>query len=243
MRSLALVAAALVLFGSSSAFAQARSPRNAPAMRMTSPAMTTLTTMPVAIPTVGTALGAIQPMAGTPATISGSTVGTVTACATTGVAAVPSSLFNASFADPITGALPPQPLPGATVPPAYSFGTSIMTGACNPTASATATIDALGASVAVTIPGLATTTALTYSDATVPATGMEVGVGGMSPEIVVPSPAVASASPCVGNATVPLTVITDPIALATTSSTAAAMMPSSSAVATTSSSALSLFGC
>ena len=230
MRMSFLMTAAMLVFACNSSNAQ--QVRSAPTRNAAGTSTTLATVVPNTIARPGIALGTIS--TGTLGQISGSTVGTITTCATTGVAAVPSTPFNASFADPITGALAPQPLPGATLPPAYSFGSSIMTGACNPSASAAAIIEALGASVAVTIPGLATTTAPTYSDATVPATGMEVGVGGMSPEIVVPTPVPPSTSPCVGSTTIPLTVITDPTSLAATIGTAAP---------TTSSSAFSAFGC
>lgn len=215
MRMLFLITGTLIMFVCNSTNAQqARSAlaRNVPATSTTS-----LTAYPRTIPTVGarpaSALGTIN--TGASGQLSGSTIGAITTCATIGVVAVPSTPFNASFADPLTGALSPQPLPGATLPPAYSFGSSTMTGACNPTASATAIIEALGTGVAVTLPGLAITTAPTYGDATVPATGLEVDVGGMSPQIVVPTPVTPSASPCVGNATIPLTVVTDPTSLAT----------------------------
>lgn len=199
MRSVALITAVLVLCASSSAFAQIRQPaRNAPTARTTSPAMTSPMTAPGTIPATGgspgAALGAIQPMIGTSATIARGAIGTVTDCPTTGTAAS-STPFNATFADPLTGALPTQPLPGATLPPAYAFGSSISTGACDPTASATATLEALGASVSVTLPGPATITGSTYSDATIPPTATEAGAAGLSPLIVVPTPINPSASP------------------------------------------------
>src|SRR5882762_8572424 len=172
MRVLPLMTAAIVLFGCGSTLAQQvgspsmRPTTNTrlPGMRTTSPGMptTSAATVPLTPPAVGAspgaALGAIGTTLGTPATVAGN-VGTITTCATMGSAAGPSTPFDATFADPVTGTLPPQPLPGATIPAPYAFGSSITTGACNPTASATATIEALGSSVAVTIPGLATTTA------------------------------------------------------------------------------------
>lgn len=213
MRNLVVMTAALVLWACSSTLAQQVSPtsaRSAPVTGMTLPA-----TVPGTIPTVGagpaSALGSIN--TGALGQISGSIIGRVTACATT---AAPSTLFNATTADPISGALPSTPLPGATVPAAPPFGMSTATGACDPTASYQAQIEALGDSTAVSIPGLATITGTTYSDATVPSTATEVGGAGQSPEITVPAPAVPLASPCVGNATIPLTVITDPTTLATT---------------------------
>jgi hypothetical protein len=246
MRISVLMAAAMVLFGCSPSFGQARLPRNAPTMRMPSPTLTSPTmtypgmtspmAAPGAIPAPGTGtLGALQFVPGTPATTSGSTIGGVTTCATTGTAPVVASTpFSASFANPLTGALPPPFSPGATIPPAYSFGTSISTGSCNPAASANTVIEALGTTVDVTIPGLGTTTPSTYIDATVPPTSTQSGAAGMSPQIVVPTPVVPSASPCAGSPPVPLTVVTDPTAFAMTGSTG---------TATTSSSPLSLFGC
>jgi hypothetical protein len=70
-----------------------------------------------------------------------------------------------------------------------------MTGTCDPTASARATIEALGSGVAVSIPGLATTTEATYSDATIPSTATEAGGAGLSPLIIVPTPVIPFASP------------------------------------------------
>ena len=125
MRSLALMAAAMLLFGCSSTFAQqvrSTSARNAPAMRMTSPAMRTTSpaAVPGTIPTVGasagTALGSIQLYPGT-GPISGSAMGTILTCPTAGIAAAePSTTFDASSAVGTTGLLPPPPLPGATPP-------------------------------------------------------------------------------------------------------------------------------
>jgi hypothetical protein len=201
MRSLVLMtAAAIVLFGGSSTFAQggSTSTRNAPAMRTTPPGIPT--TSPAAvrgtIPTGGASPGAVLGTinTGTLGQISGSTIGTITACPMT-EAAAPTTTFDASSADPINGALPPQLLPGATVPPASSFGASIMTGTCDPTASARAAIEALGSSVVVSIPGLATITGSTYSDATIPSTATEAGGAALSPLIIIPTPVNPSASP------------------------------------------------
>ena len=198
MRSLTLVTVALVLCGSSAAFAQTRPPaRNAPTMRMTTPLMPSPFTAPGTIATTGSnpgaALGAIPPMIGTPATIARGTIGTITACQTSSAAS--STPFNATFADPLSGALPTQPLPGATLPPAYAFGSSVATGACDPSASTTAIIEALGASVQVNLPGPASITASTNSDATNPPTAKHDGAAGLSPIIVVPTPVNPSASP------------------------------------------------
>jgi hypothetical protein len=234
MRSLVLMTAALVVFGCNTTFAQQTRPmstRNAPTTGMTSPAA-----VPGAIPTIGaglgTALGTIN--MGTMGQVSGSTIGRITACPTAGPAASPSTPFTATTGDPLLGTLPPAILPGATIPAAPPFGPSTMTGTCDPTASTQAIIEALGSSVAVTLPGLATTTGVPYSDATVPSSALDAGGSGQSPQLLVPTPTNPSASPCVGNTTIPLTVITDPTTLATTS----AAVP-----ATTSSGPLSLFGC
>jgi hypothetical protein len=238
MRGLPLMTAAMVLFGCSSTLAQqlgsipmrpATSTRlpdilaTLPGMRTNSPGMPATSAMTVPLTpraagaSPGTALGAIGTTLGTPATVA-ATIGTITACATIGSAAGTGTPFNATFGDPVTGALPPQPLPGATIPPPYSFGPSITTDACNPTVSTTATIEALGSSVAVTLPGLASTTATTYSDATVPSTATEaVGAAGLSPLIVVPTPVIPTASPCAGSM-----MITSPSGLAMTGSTGVA---------------------
>jgi len=199
MRSLALMAAAMLLFGCSSAFAQqvrSTSARNAPAMRMTSPAA-----VPGTIPTVGasagTALGSTQLNLGALGPTSGSAVGTITTCPTAGIAtAAPSTTFDASSAVGTTGMLSPQPLPGATPLAISSFGTSVMSGTCNPTASAQAAIEASGTATAVSpIPGLATITGPAYSDATIPTAAAEAGGAGLSPLIIVPTPVDPSMSP------------------------------------------------
>jgi hypothetical protein len=156
--------------------------------------MTGTNAIPAAGGNPGAALGAIQTMVGTPASIARNAVGTITDCPLTGAAAS-NTPFNATFADPLTGALPTQPLPGATLPTAYAFGSSIATGNCDPTASTTATLEALGASVSVPLPGPATITGTTYSDATIPPTATEAGSAGLSPLIVVPTPVNPSASP------------------------------------------------
>ena len=204
MRSLILLTATMVLFGCSSTLAQvqftpsrnapamnaqARSalPRSAPAMNMMSP----LGMMPTTIPSVGTpgtALGTIQPNLGALAPASGGTIGTITTCPTTGIAAAtPSTTFDASSAVGPTAMLPPQPAPGATLPAASPFGTSIMTGVCNPTSAVTST-DALGSSVSAPIPGLATITGPAFSDATIPSAATEVGGAGLSPLVIAPTP-------------------------------------------------------
>jgi hypothetical protein len=239
MRSLALITAAMVVLGCNATFAQqmrSTSMRNAPATGMTSTAAVPGIPMPGTIPAIGAGLGIAPGTINTGAMgqISGSPIGRITACATTGVAAAPGALFSATTADPLLGTLPPTLLPGATLPAAPPFGPSTMTGACDPTASTQAIIEALGSSVAVTIPGLATTTGIAYSDATVPFTALEAGGSGQSPDIIVPAPLNPSASPCVGNPTIPLTVVTDPATLAMNGAT----LPE-----TTSSGPLSLFGC
>ena len=205
MRSLILLTATMVLFSCSSTLAQvgstpsrnapamnaqARSalPRGAPAMNMTSP----LGMMPTTIPSVGTpatALGTIQLNLGALAPTSGGTIGAITTCPATGIAAAtPSTTFDASSAVGPTAMLPPQPSPGATLPGASPFGTSIMTGVCNPTSAAVTSTDALGSSVSAPIPGLATITGPAFSDATIPSTATEVGGGGLSPLIIAPTP-------------------------------------------------------
>lgn len=196
MRSLAFITAAMVVFGGHSSFAQQ--------MR----------------PTIGarspTAFGTIN--AGALGLITGGSIGRITSCATPGISGTPNTLFNATTADPITGALPSPILPGATLPTAPSFGGSIMSGTCDPTAGTRAVIEALGSSVSVTIPGLATIDASTYVDATIPPTATEAGAPGLSPQIIVPTPALPS--PCVASATMPS--ITDPTAQAMASGTAVA---------------------
>ena len=181
MRSLIFVATTMVLFGCSLAFAQIRStpPRNAPATR--------------AIPAVGP-LGAIQLNLGALGPIPGSTMGSIIACPTIGTsAALPSTTLDASNAVGATGTLSPQPPPGATPSAIPSFGTSVVTGACNPTAAALNATEASGDSVASPIPGLATITGPEYGDATIPSAAIEAGGTGQSPEIVLPTPDSSSA--------------------------------------------------
>jgi hypothetical protein len=173
MRRLIFMATTIVLFGCTLAFAQVRStsPRSGPAM---SP-----------IPTVGprNALGAIQLNLGTLGPIPATTIGTI------GIAAaMPSITLDASNAVGATGALPPQLPPGATPSAIPSFGTSVMTGACNPTAAAMNATEGSGNSVATPIPGLATITGPAFSDATIPSAATEAGGAGLSPEIVLPTP-------------------------------------------------------
>ena len=197
MRSLALMAAAMLLFGCSSAFAQqvrSTSARNAPAMRMTSPAAVPGATVGAS---AGTALGSTQLNLGALGPTSGSAVGTITTCPTAGIAtAAPSTTFDASSAVGTTGMLSPQPLPGATPLATSSFGTSVMSGTCDPTASAQAAIEASGTATAVSpIPGLATITGPAYSDATIPTAAAEAGAAGLSPLIIVPTPVDPSTSP------------------------------------------------
>jgi hypothetical protein len=179
MRRLIFMATTIVLFGCTLAFAQVRStsPRSGPAM---SP-----------IPTVGprNALGAIQLNLGTLGPIPATTIGTIMICPTAGIAAaMPSITLDASNAVGATGALPPQLPPGATPSAIPSFGTSVMTGACNPTAAAVNATEASGNSVATPIPGLATITGPAFSDATIPSAATEAGGAGLSPEIVLPTP-------------------------------------------------------
>jgi len=190
--------AAMMLFSGSSAFAQGPSTttRNSPAMRTTSPAampMTSPAAVPGTIPTAGASpaspLGAIQLNLGSLGPIPGSTMGTIMTCPTTEIAvAAPSATVDASNAVGTTGVLSPQPPPGATPPAISSFGTSIMTGTCNPTASALDATEASGNSVASPIPGLATITGPLFSDATIPSAATEAGGAGLSPEIIVPTP-------------------------------------------------------
>jgi hypothetical protein len=179
MRSLIFVTTTMVLLSCSSAFAQVRttSPRNALVMS--------------ANPTVGPGnpLGAIQLNPGALGPIPGGTMGAIMTCPTIGTAvAMPSTTLDASNAVAATGTLPPQLPPGATPPAIPSFGTSVMTGGCNPTAAVQDATEASGDSVASPIPGLATITGPAYSDATIPSAATEAGGAGLSPEIVVPTP-------------------------------------------------------
>jgi hypothetical protein len=140
-------------------------------------------------------------------------MGSITTCSTTGIgASPPSTAIDPSNAVAMTGAMSSQPLPGATTPN-YSFGTSIMTGACNPATITQNTSEFFNNTAVAPIPGLATITGPTFSDATIPSAATEAGGSGQSPQIIVPTPNVPSASPCVGNTTIAPTVITDPTTL------------------------------
>jgi hypothetical protein len=177
-------------------------------------------------------LGTIQLVPGTAAALSAGGIGSITTCSTTGLGApAPSTAINPSNAVAMTGALSAQPLPGATVPNS-SFGASIMTGACNPATITQNTAEFFNNTAVAPIPGLATITGPTFSDATIPSAATETGGSGQSPQIIVPTPNIPSASPCVGNTTIAPTVITDPTTLM-----------SSGATMATASSPPSLFGC
>jgi hypothetical protein len=187
--------------------------------------------VPGTIPTPGaSALGTIPLVPGTAATISAGAAGAITACASTGLGALAPSAIDASNAVGMTGLLSPQPLPGATAP-VSSFGTSIMTGACNPAAITQNTSEFFNNTAVVPTPGLATITGSTFSDATIPIGATEAGSSGQSPQVIVPTPNIPSASPCVGNTTIAPTVITDPTTLM------------SSGTGMTASAPPSLFGC
>jgi hypothetical protein len=180
MRSLIFMTTAMALFSCSLACAQVRSisPGNAPAMSS-------------AIPTIGprNALGAIQLNLGPLGPILGNTLGTIMTCPTTGIAtAMPSTTLDASNAVGAMGTLSPQLPPGATPSAISTFGTSNMTGACDPTAATLDATEASGNSVASPIPGLATITGPAFSDATISPAATEAGGAGLSPEIVVPTP-------------------------------------------------------
>jgi len=190
MRSLIFITTTILLSGCSLVFAQVRpkSPRGAPVMSMSWPANPRS-----ANPTGGVgprnALGAIQLNLGVLSAIPGSTIGTIVTCPTAGIAAaMPSTTLDASNAVGATGILSPQIPPGATPSATSSFGTSIMTGACNPAAAALDASEASGNSVASPIPGLATITGPLFSDATIPSAATEAGGAGLSPEIIVPMP-------------------------------------------------------
>jgi len=188
MRSLIFMTATTVLFGCTLAFAQVGSTRNAPLMNTASPAG-----LRSAIATIGasprTALGTIQFNLGALGPIPGGPIGTITTCPTIGTAAaMPSTTLDAGNAVGTTGMLSPQLPPGATPSAISSFGTSVMTGACDPTAAAVEATEASGNSVASPIPGLATITGPAFSDATIPSAATEAGAAGLSPEIVVPTP-------------------------------------------------------
>jgi hypothetical protein len=245
MRSLILMTAAMVLFGCSSTLAQqVRSPltRSAPTSGITSSAAgpTTPPAMPIpppisvpgTIPTPGASpLGAIQFVPGTAAAISPGAAGSITACSSGPSAAAPSAILDASNAVAMTGAMSTPALPGATIPN-YSFGTSIMTGTCNPATITQNIAEFFNNTAVVPIPGLATITGPTFSDATIPTAATEASGSGQSPQIIVPTPNVPSASPCAANITISPTVITDPTTLM-----------SSSTSMTEASSPPSLFGC
>jgi hypothetical protein len=236
MRSLILTAAAIVLFGGSSTLAQpvrSTSTHNAPASgiassaaRSTQPPLGVLGTIPAPR---ASALGTIQFVPGTAAASSAGAIGSITQCPAAGIGA-PASI-DASNVMGITGVLPPQPLPGATTP-SFSFGTSIVTGACNPATIVQDTSEFFNNTTVVPTPGLATITGPAFSDATISSGATEAGSFGQSPEIVVPTPDIASASPCTGNTTIAPTVITDPTTL----------MSGGTGMAATSSPP-SLFGC
>lgn len=192
MRSVIFIATAMALFGCNSAFAQVgpTPPRSAALLNMTSP---TGLGNGIPIPTVGAnsrnALGTIQLNLGTLGPVPGSTIGTIMACPTTGIAApTPSSMLDASNAVGVTGTLSPQLPPGATSSAISSFGTSTTTAACDPAAAALEAAEAAGNSVASPIPGLANITGPAFSDATIPSAATEAGAAGLSPEIVVPTP-------------------------------------------------------
>jgi hypothetical protein len=236
MRNFLLITLALAMLDGSAGLAQPRraaSPRNQPASAMAAGVTVPLTPgvlgampgfggpVPGTIPTpIAGALGTIPGMIGTGATVAAGPIGAITTCArATGFA------LDASSATAISGALATPPLPGATVPPSPSFGSSIANGGCNPANATQNALEALGvAAVIAPIPGLATITAPTYSDATVPSAMTEAGGSGLSPLIVVPSPLVVS--PCgtttlmMGGMTVPTTdpTMTAPTTLSMTSS-------------------------
>ena len=211
MRRVILLTATMVLFGCSPTFAQVGStlprnapamnaqvrstvPRNAPAMTVMSPLgmQTNMMGMPTTVApvgTLGTALGTIQLNLGALAPTSGGTIGSIMTCPTSGIAAAaPSTTLDASNAVGPTAMLPPQLPPGATQSAASPFGTSIMTGACNPTSAAVNSTDALGSSVSAPIPGLPTIAGSAFSDATIPSAATEVGGTGLSPLVIVPTP-------------------------------------------------------
>ena len=215
MRSLILMTAAMVVFGCDPTFAQQAGStrmRHAPAAGTMSPSagtalpgtsMTTLAPAPGTIPTPGgspgSALGAIPLGAGTSASIAPGAMGTIAACATAGLGVTASSgIIDASSAVAISGALVTPLLPGATVPPNLSFAPSIANGTCNPAVSAQNLTEFFNNTEVAPIPGLATITAESYGDATIPSAATEAGASGLSPLIVVPTPGVASA-PCIGS--------------------------------------------
>ena len=238
MRSLVVMTAALVLFGCSSTLAQqarSTSTRNAPTSGTTSsPAGPTAppVSVPGTIRTPGAStLGTIQLVPGTAAALSAGGMGSITTCSTGMGAAAPTIAIDPSNAVAMSGALSPQPLPGATAP-TYSFGTSIMTGACNPATITQNTAEFFNNTAVMPIPGLASITESTFSDATIPSAATEAGGSGQSPQIISPTPNIPSASPCAGNITIPPTVTTDPTTLMSSSTSMA--VPSAPP---------SLFGC
>jgi hypothetical protein len=233
MRSLILLTAAVVMLGCNPSFAQqvgSARMRNAPGT-MSSTA-TTLPTMSRPAPALGTIpllsarpgspLGAFQSGAGTSASIAPGAIGTVTTCAAAGSGATTSSgIIDASSAVGISGALATPVLPGATVPANLAFAPSIGNGTCNPAASTQNLTEFFNNTEVAPIPGLATITAGSYSDATIPSAATEAGASGLSPEIIVPS-----VSPCVGTTTV-TTATVNPSGLAMPSST---VMPATSSL-------------
>jgi hypothetical protein len=235
MRSLILLTAAMVMFGCDSSFAQqvgSARMRNAPGT-MSSTTITSLpTTMSRPAPALGTIpllgarpgnpLGAIQLGAGTSASIAPGAIGMIATCAAAGSGVTASSgIIDASSAVAISGALATPVLPGATVPGNLSFAPSIANGACNPAVSAQNLTEFFNNTEVAPIPGLATITAGSYSDATIPSAATEAGASGLSPEIIVPS-----VSPCVGTTTV-TTATVNPSGLAMPSST---VMPATSSL-------------
>ena len=194
MRSLALVTATLVVLGSVPGFAQ-----NAPMMGAHTPssmsAMSPNPMSPTTIPMPSTSpLGAIPSTLGTAATLAAPAIGTIATCLGGGPGgAMSSTLFDASSAVGLTGALPTQIPPGATAPPNSSFAPSISNGTCNPAINAQNATEILGNTTVAPIPGLATITGPQYDDATVPATSTETGGDGLSPQIIVPTPDSAAA--------------------------------------------------
>lgn len=220
MRNLLVIMLATVLLAGGAASAQSRLP--APRNRPSTTATTNLTiplaggalgtipglgrvpgTIPTpisgaggAIPgTIGSGtsigvLGSIPDTMGTAATVAMAPVGAITTCG-----AAPGLVLDASSANPFSGALSAPPPPGATLPANPSFGSSLASGSCNPTTATQDAVEALGiATVIAPIPGLATITTPTYSDATLPIATTQAGASGQSPSIVVPTPPIAS--PC-----------------------------------------------
>jgi hypothetical protein len=199
MRSLAIFTAVLVICGSNAGLAQ---------------------TAPTVAGRSAAALGTIN--TGLLGTVAGRRLGAVVACPTSSAtAAVP---FSGATADPFTGAGPTPFPPGLTLPAAPAFGASALSGGCDPNATTNTILEDLGTNTSVTLPGLATITGSTYSDATAPAAQTQVGADGQSPQILVPAPTIPSTSTCAADGTIPLSVVIDPTALAASSSAMA--MPS-----------------